>query len=327
MPTPPEPNGIVHAHLLDGKGGARPLDWSAIQAHGSQEGTLWLHCHVDQGADLAWLGNLIPGDPILQEALVEEESQPRITQLEEGLLLTLRGINLNPGAEPDDMVFINIWATPQLVVTVRSQRVQSVQDLRLALERAKGPRDAGEMVTFLALALLDHMEPLLDQIELQLDTMEIQVLQELEEAIQNRLTTLRQEVLSLRRHLYPQRKVMESLTLLRNDWLAKGHRRRLQEALQRTDQVVGELAVFRERAAVLQEELNSRLAQEMNRTMYRLTVVAGLFLPLGFLTGLLGINVGGMPGVEDPWAFWEVCAGLGILAGAALLLFRRWRWL
>jgi Mg2+ and Co2+ transporter CorA len=54
---------------------------------------------------------------------------------------------------------------------------------------------------------------------------------------------------------------------------------------------------------IVQEELNSRLSEQMNRAMYTLSIVAAIFLPLGLLTGLLGINVGGIPGTESPWAF------------------------
>jgi zinc transporter len=65
----------------------------------------------------------------------------------------------------------------------------------------------------------------------------------------------------------------------------------------------------------------------MNRTMYHLTVVASIMLPLGFLTGLLGINVGGIPGAESPWGFAAVCGILAGIVGAQVILFRRLRWL
>ena len=75
-----------------------------------------------------------------------------------------------------------------------------------------------------------------------------------------------------------------------------------------------------------QEELNSRLAEQMNKRMYVLGVVAGVFLPLGLLTGLLGINVGGIPGTESPMAFALVCAFLGLIAVGQVWLFRRMKW-
>ena len=60
---------------------------------------------------------------------------------------------------------------------------------------------------------------------------------------------------------------------------------------------------MRERAAVIQEELAGRLAEQMNKRMYMLSMVAAVFLPLGFLTGLLGINFGGIPGAGNPLGF------------------------
>ena len=65
----------------------------------------------------------------------------------------------------------------------------------------------------------------------------------------------------------------------------------------------------------------------MNRIMYRFTVITGMFLPLTFLTGLLGINVGGIPGSESPIGFFIACGLMILLALGQLLLFRRWRWL
>lgn len=61
--------------------------------------------------------------------------------------------------------------------------------------------------------------------------------------------------------------------------------------------------------------------------MYVLSVVAAIFLPLGFVTGLLGINVGGIPGTEWPWSFTVVCVALLVMAGGLAEFFRRRRML
>jgi zinc transporter len=99
----------------------------------------------------------------------------------------------------------------------------------------------------------------------------------------------------------------------------------LREAADRLARYVEDLDALRERAAVTQEELTSRFSEQMNRTMYILSLVAAVFLPLGLLTGLLGINVGGMPGTDSNWAFAIVCAILILLAGAGVWAFRRLR--
>ena len=62
----------------------------------------------------------------------------------------------------------------------------------------------------------------------------------------------------------------------------------------------------------------------MNKNLYLLSVIAAVFLPLGFLTGLLGINVGGVPGVDDPSAFWIFSGFLSVVVALQILLFKRW---
>jgi len=64
----------------------------------------------------------------------------------------------------------------------------------------------------------------------------------------------------------------------------------------------------------VEDELNNQLSERMNRTMYVLTIFAALLLPPSLLTGLFGINVGGMPGVESRWAFTIVVIALPALA-------------
>ena len=88
-----------------------------------------------------------------------------------------------------------------------------------------------------------------------------------------------------------------------------------------------DLDAIRERAAVTQEELQSRLAEQQNIRMYVLSIVAAIFLPLGFLTGLLGINVGGIPGSDNPSAFVIFVLILASLLALQVLYFRKKKWL
>ena len=80
---------------------------------------------------------------------------------------------------------------------------------------------------------------------------------------------------------------------------------------------------MREKAAVIQDSMTTLLAERMNRTMLVLSIVAAIFLPLGLLTGLLGINVGGIPGTESPYAFWIVVLLLIVIGAGQIWLFRK----
>ena len=87
-----------------------------------------------------------------------------------------------------------------------------------------------------------------------------------------------------------------------------------------------ELDAVRERAHIINDEVTNQLTERLNKNMYALSVIAAIFLPLGFLTGLLGINIAGIPGAENPAAFAIFCAMLGMLVIAQILLFRKLKW-
>jgi zinc transporter len=61
--------------------------------------------------------------------------------------------------------------------------------------------------------------------------------------------------------------------------------------------------------------------------MLVLAIVSAIFLPLSFLTGLMGMNVAGLPGTENPWSFWILVGLMTGVAAVILVLFRIKKWL
>ena len=143
--------------------------------------------------------------------------------------------------------------------------------------------------------------------------------------LRTKLSRNRRQAISLRRFLAPLREVLTRLYTDRTPLFDDMSRSHLREIADRLTRYIEELDSARDRAAITQEELAGRLADEMNKNMYVLSIVAGIFLPLGLLTGLLGINVGGIPGTQSNWAFAIVCIILVGLAVTVLWLFRRFR--
>jgi zinc transporter len=109
-------------------------------------------------------------------------------------------------------------------------------------------------------------------------------------------------------------------------WLGDNNRLRLKEATDRVVRCIEDLDSARDRAAITQEELVNRLSEQLNARIYVLSLVAAIFLPLGFLTGLLGINVGGIPGADNPSAFLVFLLFLTVIVVLQILIFKRKRW-
>ena len=109
-------------------------------------------------------------------------------------------------------------------------------------------------------------------------------------------------------------------------WLNQHDRRSMQENFDRTLRFVEDLDAIRERAQIIKDELANALSDRINKNMYVLSIIAAIFLPLGFLTGLLGINVGGIPGADNDQAFMIFMGILIVLVGAQIWLFKKMKW-
>lgn len=322
-----DPNhGLIHAYLLNGKGGARRLgSWQEVAQCTPDDGVLWIHLDISTPDAREWIDQSSSLDEIVCEVLTARETRPRVVQSGEGLIVILRGVNLNAGADPEDMVAIRGWFEAHRVITLRAERLQAADDLRKALDAGEGPNDAAQILVDLCDRLIERMGPVLDQLSDDIDGVEEEMVESTSQSLRTRLGVLRRTSIALRRYLAPQRDVLARLVSERAPWLSERDRLHLREVSDRLTRYVEELDASRDRAAVTQEELAARLAEQMNRTMYVLSLVAGIFLPLGLLTGLLGINVGGMPGVESNIAFTIVCLVLIGLAVVGVWIFRRLR--
>ncbi len=326
MNTFPVDSGVFFACLLDGKGHARSLPLEEIQNWMPSDGVLWLHLDYSHPEVKKWILEDSALDPLVAEALVTEETRPRITAMNDGLLIALRGVNLNPGAEPNDMVAVRLWIDHQRMISTRRRDLFSARDVMSQLQKGQGPRNSEEFLVDLIERIVERMGDTVEEIEDSVDALEEQILSAEDGSLRANLSALRRQTIELRRYFSPQRDALARLLVEKASWLGEQSRLQLREISDRLIRHVEDLNAIRERQALAQEELLSRVSEQLNSRMYVLSMIAAIFLPLGFLTGLLGINVGGIPGANHPWAFSIfVFILLGIIF-FVLMLFRWKKW-
>ena len=320
-------NGLVFAFALDGRGGGNNLTFEGVRKWNHEDGTLWIHLDYTENDAKKWLCDESGLDPVIIEALTAEETRPRSFVHKGGMLVILRGVNLNPGSDPEDMISIRFWIESKRIITLRHRRVMAIEDLRQAVSTGDGPVGSGGFLENLSDRLVLRMGTVISDIDDSVDALEDEVLTEQSYDLRQKIANIRRVAISMRRYLAPQRDVMARLHNEKVDWLDEMDRMRLREIADRTTRYVEDLDSVRDRATVTQEELNSKLSEQMNKTMYVLSIVAGIFLPLGLLTGLLGINIGGIPGTENPHAFSVFCAFLVVIVVGQIWFFKRMRWM
>lgn len=321
------PIGLLHVLLLDRNGRAAVVEPDDIEKWRPENGVLWLHIDVAENPPREWLQDTIGLEPFVVEALTADETRPRSLTLGDGLLAVLRGVNTNPGDDPEDMVSIRVWIERDRIVSTRRRKLLSVQDLEQHLEQGIGPRTSGEFLSELIGRLADRIGEFVDTIEDKLSSIEEAEPDEPPEVRRRLLAVLRRQIASVRRFVAPQRDALDRLYRNPGKLLSDPEINSLREEADRVTRYLEDLDLARERAVVLQEELINELAQLQNTRMYVLSVVAAVFLPLTFVTGLLGMNVGGLPGIDSPRGFLIALVVMVATSAAMLAYFRYRKWL
>jgi zinc transporter len=315
----------VLAVRLDGRGGAEPL--TPAEAVDPEAGLVWIHVDLANPAAADWVWDESGIDPAVIGPMLDSESRPRTLQHGNGVLTMLRGVNLNPGARLEDMVSVRSWLVAGRIFTASRRQLRSLTEIREAVEKGEGPSSPPLLLLDLIDRLNGYIGEAIEKIEGGIDRAEDEAAHDCSPQRSNAFNRLRRQTAQIRRYLSPQREALERLGRVGDGLLDSEQVMEVREQLNRLTLGLEDLDLVRERALVAQEEFLGMLAHEQNSRMLVLSIVAAIFLPLSFLTGLMGMNVAGLPGTVDPWSFWILVLMMLGIAAFILVIFRIRRWL
>ncbi len=316
---------LIFAKMLDGLGGSS--NYSSLQDLPVDAQPLWLHFDANHPEALSAIQSFAPEiDEYSLSAIFDAEARPRTLALDSGVLIILRGINHNEGEEPEDMMAIRMWVTDNKLISLRYRKSKALMQVAESLDSKRGPKTIGDTVTQISAAVFSLIENSINNLDEQIDLLESEVLDEPTRRLRIDIAEIRKSAIKLRRYIAPQKEAISQLRYAEVSWLSTKNLRRMQEAQDTLLRAIEELDSIRERAQVVKDELVNALSDKLNRNLYVLSVITAIFLPLGFLTGLFGINIGGMPGVDNAEAFSIFVGYLAVLVAIQVVLFKWFKW-
>lgn len=293
------------------------------QAGSGEAAWEWLHLDASKATEQALIDDEdLPNDVVW--AMLEEDTQPRARMLDSTVLVILRGINQLLGAEPEDMISLRLAVTDRRIVTLERRRLKQIDQMIEAFEDGRPPLTPGRFVLTIVESLREAVEPVLDTLEAQVVRLERNSIDrggQLAPDDRQLLPNLRQDVILIHRFIAPQAVAVHQLVRLDPPWLTD--RSGLEEEAENFHRIAADLDALRARAQVVSEEVALAASERLNRIMMILSVVSVVFLPLSFLTGLLGVNLAGIPYADSPAAFAVFCLMLVAVAILTLLLALR----
>lgn len=288
-------------------------------------GFVWTH--VESAGDDA-LPELMSADipDVAANALVATETRPRCDRIDEGAIVNIRGPAAVETEDSDRLVSIRMWARAGKVDSVTRRPLAATARVTAKMEAGK-ILDPGDLVAGFAREISAALDPQIADLGDRLDDCESELTDGNKFRLRSAITGIRSEAIAYRRFVAPDRDALLTLAALDFDWLAEDDRLHIREAADRFARMAEELEAVRERSALLHEQLTDLRAEEIDQRALLISIVAFIFLPLTFLTGLLGMNVEGIPYAHTHYAFWGVVGVCVLIAVGVVGWFVRRQWL
>lgn len=317
--APPPEDGLICAFEIPRDGAALEIRASEIAATLAERSSVtWLHVNLAHAGTWRWLigSEWIPGT--MRDALERHEERCRIELAGDGLFVMVNDLTFEHTSDPAEVATLSAYATQRFVITVRKHPLRTADDLRSAVRSGLRVESGIDLLAKLFGLRMDALNELVEAINDEVDEIEDQVLRGRVTEQREQLGRLRRVCARLRRGFAPERTALQKLVARPQkppDDEAFGWLRSVADDLAfLTDEVLA----LQERAKLLQEELSARVAEDTGRKLNALTALTAAFLPMTLITGIFGMNVGGLPGTEAAGSFGWVM--LLILAAGAITL-------
>ena len=314
---------------FDHQGGAKVQDdFNSINT-ADKEKTVWLHFDADLYETREFIDqNLSHLDPHIKRALFAEQTRPRYVPFKNGFLLILRGVNLNKDQSHEDMISLRIWIEKNRIISFQKRNLQTVSELKDSLVNGKGPKSISEFIQRLIETLIFKMEMPFDELIKDTDNFEMLDLNLLSKTEGDRLRDIRKKCAIFSRYLVPQ---AEAINLMIensiNNLISEKDLKKINESYHDILRRVEDISSLKERIQFIYDEHSHAISEKMNKTMYKIAIISMIFIPISFLTGLLGINLSGIPFASSGSAFIGFSLLLSLVLLIQLIIYKKLKWI
>ncbi len=267
-----------------------------------------MHFNLSQAATAQWMQTHLQLSDLFYESLKDGSRSTRVELDDDTLVAVVNDVHYDFAFEPSDISTLWLSVGPRLVVSARLQPLRSIDRLRDAVRRGEKLVSSVALLVHLMHDQGDVLINIVRNTTARVDTIEDKLLAGQLETKRANLGSLRRLLVRLQRLLAPEPAALFRLLHKPPGWIVEEDLGDLHQSTEEFNVALSDMAALQERIKLLQEEIAGRVAEANNRSLFVLTIVTVLALPINIITGLLGMNVGGIPLAEQPQGFWWVVA-------------------
>jgi zinc transporter len=308
-----DPSGLIYGFVFDSLGSGTPIQSEdALQwlrnARADTPGFVWLHFNLSHAACTHWLKDKLQLSDLFHESLTDGSRSTRVELDDDMLVAVVNDVHYDFAFEPSDIATLWLSVGPRLVVSARLQPLRSIDRLRDAVRRGETLMSSVALLVHLMHDQGDVLINIVRNTTARVDDIEDKLLAGRLETKRANLGALRRLLVRLQRLLAPEPAALFRLLRKPPEWVGKEDLGDLRQSTEEFNVALSDMAALQERIKLLQEEIAGRVAEANNRSLFVLTIVTVLALPINIIAGLLGMNVGGIPLADHPHGFWWIVA-------------------
>lgn len=319
---------IFASYAFSADGTAHRLRNEEVAQELKNEGLAWVHLDGNSKQSKKWLEREVSYlDHLIIDALFAEETRPRIIEFENGMLIILRGVNLDSKSEEEDLASIRLWVDGSRIISIQKRNFSAIYNVAKKIDQGKKIKNSPEFLYNLIYENLLLIAPLINGLNDKMDEVEDKMaVANSDNSLRESVASIRKKVAIFKRYILPQKDVLSHLKSHDSDWIDDWARRHFQENHDQITHIIEELDEARDRSQIVHEEISNSIADRLNKSMFKISLVASIFMPLGFVAGLFGMNVGGIPGGTNPNGFYItlLCMILALVATVWMMKEKKW---
>jgi Mg2+ and Co2+ transporter CorA len=298
LPAP----GLISAFVFDRLGQAHLWETDKALGLSLDDGWIWAHFNLSDTRAHQWLAGRSELSRQAQEVLTTNDEHAYLRDDGSCLSGIVADLVRNIREPTEEIGYLHFALTDRLLITSRRHPLQGADATRGSVENGMRMAAPGELFSMMIANSADGFDELVDRLTIDLDRIEDRVLKEELSDERQRLSRVRHTAVRLQRPLTGLRRTLRRVR-------SPMRETRVTEfdpisIMQQLEMLESDLATVQDRARLLQDEINLKIASQTNRQLFILSVLTALFVPATLVTGLFGMNVEGMPFAESPNGFW-----------------------
>ncbi|MBC7993254.1 MAG: transporter [Rhizobacter sp.] len=322
-------HGLLCGYLFEPACGARTIgldeaiEWLRTTPADSSQ-FIWLHFDLTDASAQAWMQAQLSLAPEFFEALREGSRSTRIEDAQDTLIAVVNDVAYEFAFDPSEIATLWMSVSERVAISARAHPLRSIDRLREAVRDGARFDSSMALLTHLMNDQGDVLVRIVREATVKVDSIEDSLLRGRLAQRRSELGKLRRVLVRLQRLLAPEPAALFRLLRQPPPWIASHDLDELRQSTEEFSMVLQDLAALQERIKLLQEETSAQVGEQTNRSLFTLTMVTVLALPINITTGLFGMNVGGIPFAESRSGFFLmllIVVAFTVVAG--LLAFRR----